>query len=66
MAGFKPKPRRPENRSVFGITLAGGSCPALLHQVRITTATRYYDCTFLLDEPSSSVVGPLLDSATVQ
>ncbi len=41
-------------------------CPALVHEVRITTAARYYDLIFLLDEPSSSVVAQLLDSATVQ
>jgi hypothetical protein len=51
---------------VFGIRLAGGGCPALVHEVRITTATRYYDLIFLVDEPSSSVVAQLLDSATVQ
>ena len=51
---------------VFGIRLAGSGCAALVHEVRITTATRYYDLIFLLDEPSSSVVAQLLDSATVQ
>jgi uncharacterized protein YgiM (DUF1202 family) len=51
---------------VFGIRLANGGCPALVHEVRITTAARYYDFIFLLDEPSSSVVAQLLDSATVQ
>jgi uncharacterized protein YgiM (DUF1202 family) len=51
---------------VFGIKLANGGCPALVHEVRITTATRYYDFIFLLDEPSTSVVAQLLDSATVQ
>ena len=51
---------------VFGVTLAGGGCPALVHEVRITTATRYYDFLFLLDAPSSSVVAQLLDTATVQ
>jgi uncharacterized protein YgiM (DUF1202 family) len=51
---------------VFGIRLAGAGCPALVHEVRITTATRYYDFIFVMDEPSSSVVAQLLDSATVQ
>ena len=50
---------------VFSTRLASG-CAALVHEVRITTATRYYDFIFLLDEPSSSVVAQLLDSATVQ
>jgi uncharacterized protein YgiM (DUF1202 family) len=56
----------PATDRVFGIGLAGGGCPALVHEVRITTTTRYYDLLFLLDEPSSSVVAQLLDSATVQ
>jgi hypothetical protein len=51
---------------VFGISLAGAGCPALVHEVRLTTTARYYDFIFLLDEPSSSVVAQLLDSATVQ
>jgi hypothetical protein len=51
---------------VFGVRLAGGGCPALIHEVRITTTARYYDLIFLVDEPSSSVVAQLLDSATVQ
>jgi hypothetical protein len=51
---------------VFGIRLAGAGCPALVHEVRISTATRYYDFIFVMDEPSSSVVAQLLDSATVQ
>jgi hypothetical protein len=51
---------------VFGISLAGAGCPAVVHEVRITTTARYYDFIFLLDEPSSSVVAQLLDSATVQ
>src|SRR5256886_1634424 len=55
----------PATDRVFGIRLAG-SCAALVHEVRITTTTRYYDLIFLLDEPSSSVVAQLLDSATVQ
>ena len=38
----------------------------LVHEVRVTTTTRYYDLIFLVDEPSSSVVAQLLDSATVQ
>jgi Bacterial SH3 domain len=56
----------PASDRVSGIRLAGGDCPALVHEVRITTTTRYYDFLFLLDEPSSSVVAQLLDSATVQ
>jgi hypothetical protein len=51
---------------VFSIRLASGGCPALVHEVRIATTIRYYDLIFLLDEPSSSVVAQLLDSATVQ
>ena len=51
---------------VFDIRLAGGSCAELVHEVRITTTARYYDLIFLLDEPSSSVVTQLLDSATAQ
>ena len=51
---------------VFSIRLAGGGGPALVHVVRITTTANYYDFIFLLDEPSSSVVAQLLDSATVQ
>ena len=51
---------------VFGVRLAGGGCPALVHEVRITTTARYYDLIFLVDESSSSVVAQLLDSATVQ
>jgi uncharacterized protein YgiM (DUF1202 family) len=56
----------PATDRVFGIRLAGGGCAADVHEVRITTTTRYYDFIFLLDEPSSSVVAQLLDSATVQ
>ena len=56
----------PATDRVFGIRLAGSSCAALVHEVRITTTTRYYDLIFLLDEPSSSVVAQLLDSATLQ
>jgi uncharacterized protein YgiM (DUF1202 family) len=56
----------PATDRVFGIRLAGSSCPALVHEIRITTTTHYYDLTFLLDEASSSVVAQLLDSATVQ
>jgi uncharacterized protein YgiM (DUF1202 family) len=56
----------PATDRVFGIRLAGSSCPALVHEVRITTTARYYDFIFLLDEPSSSVVAQLLDSATAQ
>jgi len=56
----------PATDRVFGIRLAGSTCAALVHEVRITTAARYYDLIFLLDEPSSSVVAQLLDSATVQ
>jgi uncharacterized protein YgiM (DUF1202 family) len=55
----------PGTDHVFGITLAGG-CTALVHQVRIATSTRYYDFLFLLDETTSSIVGQLLDSASVQ
>jgi hypothetical protein len=51
---------------VFSIRLADGGCPALVHDVRITTTARYYDFIFVVDEPSSSVVAQLLDSATVQ
>ncbi|TMD87414.1 MAG: hypothetical protein E6I78_02605 [Chloroflexi bacterium] len=51
---------------VFGIRLASAGCPALVHEIRVTTAARYYDLIFLVDEPSSSVVAQLLDSATVQ
>jgi len=56
----------PATDRVFGTRLAGSSCPALVHEVRIATTARYYDFIFLLDEPSSSVVAQLLDSATVQ
>jgi uncharacterized protein YgiM (DUF1202 family) len=56
----------PATDRVFGIRLAGSGCAAVVHEVRITTTTRYYDFIFLLDEPSSSVVAQLLDSATVQ
>jgi uncharacterized protein YgiM (DUF1202 family) len=56
----------PATDRVFGVKLAGSGCPALLHEVRITTTSRYYDLVFLLDESSSSVVAQLLDSATVQ
>ena len=56
----------PATDRVFGIRLAGSGCAALVHEVRITTTTRYYDLIFLLDEPNSSVVAQLLDSATVQ
>ena len=56
----------PATDRVFGITMAGGGCPAVVHEVKITTTTRYYDLLFLLDEPSSSVVAQLLDSAAVQ
>jgi len=56
----------PATDRVFGFKLAGSTCPALVHEVRITTTARYYDFIFLLDEPSSSVVAQLLDSATVQ
>lgn len=51
---------------VFGVNLAGNGCPALVHEVRITTTSRYYDLIFLLDEPSSSMVAQFLDSATLQ
>ena len=56
----------PATDRVFGVRLAGSGCPALVHEVRITTTARYYDLIFVLDEPSSSVVAQLLDSATVQ
>ncbi len=56
----------PATDRVFGIRLAGSACAALVHEVRVTTAARYYDLIFLLDEASSSVVAQLLDSATVQ
>ena len=56
----------PATDRVFGVRLAGNGCPALVHEVRITTTARYYDFIFVLDEPSSSVVAQLLDSATVQ
>jgi hypothetical protein len=56
----------PATDRVFGIRLGRGDCPALVHELRITTTTRYYDLIFLLDEASSSVVAQLLDSATVQ
>jgi hypothetical protein len=56
----------PATDRVFGIRLAESGCPALVHEVKITTTARYYDFIFLLDEPSSSVVAQLLDSATVQ
>ena len=56
----------PATDLVFGVRLAGSGCPALVHEVRITTTARYYDFIFVLDEPSSSVVAQLLDSATVQ
>ena len=56
----------PATDRVFGVNLAGSGCPALVHEVRIATASRYYDLIFLLDDPSSSVVAQLLDSATVQ
>ncbi len=56
----------PATDRVFGVRLAGGGCPALVHEVRITTTSHYYDLIFVLDEPSSSVVAQLLDSATVQ
>jgi Bacterial SH3 domain len=56
----------PATDRVFGVRLAGSGCPAIVHEVRITTTARYYDLIFVLDEPSSSVVAQLLDSATVQ
>jgi uncharacterized protein YgiM (DUF1202 family) len=56
----------PATDRVFGIRLGSGGCPALIHQIRITTTTRYYDLIFLLDEASSSIVAQLLDSATAQ
>jgi hypothetical protein len=56
----------PATDHVFGIRLAGGGCPALVHEIRIATTAHYYDFIFLLDEPSSSVVAQVLDSATVQ
>ena len=56
----------PATDRVFGVGVAPSSCPALVHEVRITTSARYYDFIFVLDEPSSSVVSQLLDSATVQ
>jgi hypothetical protein len=55
----------PATDHVFSIRLASG-CAALVHEVRISTTTRYYGFIFLVDEPSSSVVAQLLDSATVQ
>jgi uncharacterized protein YgiM (DUF1202 family) len=61
LVGDLPAPDR-----VFAVRLAASGCPALVHEVRITTAARYYDLIFVLDEPSSSVVAQLLDSATVQ
>jgi uncharacterized protein YgiM (DUF1202 family) len=56
----------PASDRVFSIRLASGGCPALVHEVRITTTAHYYDFIFLLDESSSSVVAQLLDSATAQ
>ena len=55
----------PATDRLFGVKLAGSGCPALVHEVRITTTSRYYDLVFLLDDPSSSVVAQLLDSATL-
>jgi uncharacterized protein YgiM (DUF1202 family) len=55
----------PATDRLFSIPLTS-RCAALVHEVRITTTTRYYDFIFLVDEPSSSVVAQLLDSATVQ
>ena len=55
----------PATDRLFTIRLAGG-CAAVVHEVRVTTTTRYYGFIFLVDEPSSSVVAELLDSATVQ
>jgi Bacterial SH3 domain len=51
---------------VFSITLVGGGCPAVVHEVRVSTASRYYIFRFLLDEPSSAVVAQALDSATLE
>jgi hypothetical protein len=56
----------PATDRVFGVKLADNGCPALVHEVRIATTSRYYDLIFLLDDPSSSLVAQLLDSATVQ
>jgi uncharacterized protein YgiM (DUF1202 family) len=56
----------PATDRVFGIRLAGITCPALVHEVRISTTAHYYDFMFLLDESSSSVAAQLLDSATAQ
>ena len=56
----------PATDRVFGVNLADSGCPALVHEVRIATTSRYYDLIFLLDDPSSSLVAQLLDSATVQ
>ena len=56
----------PATDRVFGVKLAGSACPALVHEVRITTTSHYYDFLFLVDDPSSSLVAQLLDSATVQ
>ena len=56
----------PATDRMFGVKLAGSGCPALVHEVRITTTSRYYDLIFLLDDLSSSLVAQLLDSATVQ
>jgi hypothetical protein len=56
----------PATDRVFGVRLSSSGCAALVHEVRIATTARYYDFIFLLDEPSSSVVAQLLDSATVQ
>ena len=56
----------PATDRLFNIRLASDGCPALVHEVRITTTASYYGFIFLLDEPSSPVVAQLLDSATVE
>src|SRR5207248_11138681 len=38
----------PATDRVFGIRLAGSGCAALVHEIRLTTTTRYYDLIFLL------------------
>ena len=56
----------PASDRIFSIRMVSGGCPAIVHEVRITTTIRYYGFIFLVDESSSSVVAQLLDSATVQ
>lgn len=49
---------------VFDVDL--GSCQALVHEIRLSTAAREYDFFFITDPTTAGVVAEVLDSVTVR